>query len=194
MTRMSDYTKIPYEKYQNGKYVSLAAVTAPHARATPLIRADQYRDIAQRYRGLSRAAQDALTMLAQPVKSKFDANNPLSRIQPDRRNAIGAEIENAGLGRYNAATGEMGVDADTKTIVRDINRGGRGFHAPVFNVNGHPVVATHFDAAGNLSPVVAAAYGVPARRDEAIAARVPGIRADLHPRPAQSAAIKSPVA
>jgi hypothetical protein len=41
------------------------------------------------------------------------------------------------------------------------------------------VVSEHFDDAGNLAKGVAKIYGVPSAREEAIAARAPGIRKEL---------------
>lgn len=174
---------VPYEVYQNGKYVSLSSTSASHSLVTPLILTTQYKEFEEKFSKLSYDTRETLGKVAWAATpsrfNKTQPEDPLAGMSAARRDMVIADLKKHGVGWVNEQDKTFGLDADGKTIVRDLRGGKKGFNTPVYSVAGKPVVSEHFDDAGNLAKGVAKIYGVPSAREEAIAARAPGVRKEL---------------
>lgn len=181
---------VPYEVFDGGKYVGLPAVSAAHSAAVPLILATQYREFEEKYNKLRYDTREILGKLAWAVPAaKFPGGktgDPLGGLSAVRRDMVIADLKKHGVGWFDEKQKTFGLDADDKTILRDVRGGKKGFNTPVYNVGGQPVTGEHFNAAGNLAKDIAKTRGVPVERSAAIAARAGGIRSALlqPPKPA----------
>jgi hypothetical protein len=180
---MAHNPNVPYEIYENGAYVGLPAAQANGTGKTPFIPAAQYRETEEKYGRLRHDTREVLGRLswaaAQRPARGSAAEDPLSGMGSLRRDMVIADLKRHGLGWFDEKSRTFGLDEDTKTILRDLRGGKKGFNTPVYNVGGHPVPAGHFDNAGNLAKTPARTCGVPGDRRAAIAARPSGIRHDL---------------
>lgn len=167
---------IPYELFSGGEYVGLPAAAAG-AEGPALIRTRDYKAFEEKFSKLRHDTREILGKIA--FAAPHAKTDLLARLSPARRDMVIADLQKQGIGWHSADDKTFDLDHDSKTIVRDLQNGKRGFNTPVYNVGGNPVTSAHFDIAGNLARNTAKAHGVPASRREAIAIRPQGLRQDL---------------
>lgn len=173
---------VPYEVFEGGLYVGLTSTLAEGA-APALIRKSDYRAFEEKFIKLRHDTREILGKLAFAVTSPKEGlrfpTDPLFGLSTARREMVIADLKKQNVGWHNDADKTFGIDADAKAIVRDLQNAKKGFHTAVYNVGGKPVLADHFDAAGNLARNTAKTHGVPPLRKDALIARPQGMRDDI---------------